>query len=116
MIRGLSLAEIEPTLEDAGMILWKEVRIALCVSVVLASVNFLKIVLIDQESVLIALTVNLSMILIVTFAKSLGGMVPLAAEKVGLDPALMANPIITSLVDLFSMVIYLVMAMAILGI
>ena len=116
MIRGLSLGEIEPTLEDAGMILWKELRIALCVSVVLATVNFLKIVLIDQESVMIALTVNLSMILIVMFAKSLGGMVPLAAEKLGLDPALMANPIITSLVDLFSMVIYLVMAMVILGV
>ena len=56
------------------------------------------------------------MILIVMFAKSLGGMVPLAAEKLGLDPALMANPIITSLVDLFSMVIYLVMAMVILGV
>ena len=116
MIRGLSLGEIEPKMEDALKVLWKEVRIALCVSLVLASVNFLKIVFIDQESIPIALTVNLSMILIVTFAKSLGGMVPLAAEKVGLDPALMANPIITSLVDLFSMVIYLVMAMVILGI
>ena len=116
MIRGLSLGEIEPCLEDARKILWKEIRIALCVSAVLSSVNFLKIILIDQESPMVALTVCLSMILIIMFAKGLGGMVPLAAEKVGLDPALMANPIITSLVDLFSMVIYLVMAMVILGI
>ena len=116
MIRGLSLGEIEPIGEDAVKILWKELRISLCVGAVLSTVNFLKIILIDQESVLVALTVCLSLVLVIMFAKMLGGMVPLAAEKVGLDPALMANPIIASLVDLASMLVYLCIAMVILGI
>lgn len=115
MIRGLSLGEIEPTFEDAVKILWKEVRIALCVSAVLATVNFLKILFIDGENVLVAFTVCISMTLIVMFAKCLGGLVPLAAEKFGADPALMANPIIASLTDLFSMVTYLLIATAVLG-
>ena len=116
MIRGLSLGEIEPCLEDAGKILWKELRISLCVGAVLSTVNFLKILIIDQQSPLVALTVCLSLILVIMFAKMLGGMVPLAAEKLGLDPALMANPIIASLVDLASMLVYLCIAMVILGI
>ena len=116
MIRGLSLGEIEPCMEDAGKILWKELRISLCVGAVLSTVNFLKILLVDQESALVALTVCLSLILVIMFAKMLGGMVPLAAEKLGLDPALMANPIIASLVDLMSMLVYLCIAMVILGI
>ncbi len=116
MIRGLSLGEIEPCLEDAGKILWKELRISLCVGAVLSTVNFLKILIIDQQSAMVALTVCLSLILVIMFAKMLGGMVPLAAEKLGLDPALMANPIIASLVDLASMLVYLCIAMVILGI
>ena len=116
MIRGLSLGEIEPCLEDAGKILWKELRISLCVGAVLSTVNFLKILIIDQQTPLVALTVCLSLILVIMFAKMLGGMVPLAAEKLGLDPALMANPIIASLVDLASMLVYLCIAMVILGI
>ena len=116
MIRGLSLGEIEPCLEDAGKILWKDLRISLCVGAVLSTVNFLKILIIDQQTPLVALTVCLSLILVIMFAKMLGGMVPLAAEKLGLDPALMANPIIASLVDLASMLVYLCIAMVILGI
>jgi magnesium transporter len=116
MIRGLCLGEIEPCLEDAGKILWKELRISLCVGAVLSTVNFLKILIIDQQSAMVALTVCLSLILVIMFAKMLGGMVPLAAEKLGLDPALMANPIIASLVDLASMLVYLCIAMVILGI
>lgn len=116
MIRGLSLGEIEPSAEDALKILWKELRISICVGAVLSTVNFLKILVVDQQSVLVALTVCLSLLLVIMFAKMLGGMVPLLAEKIGLDPALMANPIIASLVDLMSMLVYLCIAMVILGI
>ena len=83
---------------------------------VLSVVNFLKIILIDKESWLIALTVCLSMIIIIMFAKAIGGMVPLLAEKIGADPALMANPIIASSVDMLSVLIYFLMASLILGI
>ena len=77
---------------------------------------FLKIIFIDKESWLIALTVCLSMIFIIVFAKAIGGMVPLLAEKLGADPALMANPIIASSVDMLSVLIYFLMASLILGI
>lgn len=114
IIRGLALGEVE--LEDALKVLWKEVRISLCVGLVLSAVNFLKIIFIDKESWLIALTVCLSMIFIIIFAKAIGGMVPLLAEKLGADPALMANPIIASSVDMLSVLIYFLMASLILGI
>ncbi|MDD5926596.1 MAG: magnesium transporter [Firmicutes bacterium] len=114
IIRGLALGEVE--LEDALKVLWKEARISLCVGLVLSAVNFLKIIFIDKESWLIALTVCLSMIFIIVFAKAIGGMVPLLAEKLGADPALMANPIIASSVDMLSVLIYFLMASLILGI
>ncbi|MGN1334181.1 MAG: magnesium transporter, partial [Anaerovoracaceae bacterium] len=114
IIRGLALGEVE--LEDALKVLWKEVRISLCVGLVLSAVNFLKIIFIDKESWLIALTVCLSMIFIIIFAKAIGGMVPLLAEKLGADPALMANPIIASSVDMLSVLVYFLMASLILGI
>ena len=114
IIRGLALGEVE--LEDALKVLWKEARISLCVGLVLSAFNFLKIIFIDKESWLIALTVCLSMIFIIVFAKAIGGMVPLLAEKLGADPALMANPIIASSVDMLSVLIYFLMASLILGI
>lgn len=113
IIRGLALGEVE--LKDAVKVLWKEIRISLCVGLVLSVVNFLKIIIIDRESWLIALTVCLSMVIIIMFAKAIGGMVPLLAEKIGADPALMANPIIASSVDMLSVLIYFLMASLILG-
>lgn len=113
IIRGLALCEVE--LKDALKVLWKELRISLCVGLVLSAVNFLKIIIIDRQSWFIALTVCLSMIIIIMFAKAIGGMVPLLAEKIGADPALMANPIIASSVDMLSVLIYFLMASLILG-
>jgi len=113
IIRGLSLEEVE--LEDTLKILWKELRVSLCIGVVLSIFNFAKIIFIDGESVFIAATVCISMILVITFAKCLGGMVPMAAKKLGADPALMANPVIASLTDMVSVLIYFLMATLILG-
>lgn len=113
IIRGLSLGEVE--LEDAGKVVWKEIRIAMCVGVALSAVNFFKILFIDQESVFIAATVCLAMVFIVIFAKVIGGIVPLLAEKAGVDPALMANPVIASSTDMISVLVYFLMAKLILG-
>lgn len=113
IIRGLSLEEVE--LEDTLKILWKELRVSLSIGVVLSIFNFAKIIFIDGESVFIALTVCLSMVMVITFAKCLGGMVPMAAKKLGADPALMANPVIASLTDMVSVLIYFMMATLILG-
>ena len=96
--------------------MWKEIRISLCVGLVLSSVNFLKILLIDRQPFSIALTVCLAMLVIVLFAKVIGGMVPMLAEKIGVDPALMANPVIASSTDMISVLVYFCMAKLILGI
>jgi len=113
IIRGISLEEVEP--EDTLQILWKELRVSLCIGCILSVFNFAKIIFIDGESVFIAATVCISMILVITFAKCLGGMVPMAAKKLGADPALMANPVIASLTDMVSVLIYFLMATLILG-
>ena len=113
IVRGLALNEVE--LEDTFKVLWKEFRISFCVGAVLSVFNFAKIIWIDGESPLIAATVCISLILIVTFAKCLGGMVPMLAKKLNVDPALMANPVIASLTDMVSVLIYFVMAKIILG-
>lgn len=113
IVRGLSLNEVE--LEDTFKVLWKELRISFCVGLVLSIVNFAKILIIDGESVLIAATVCVSLVMIVTFAKCLGGFVPMLAKKLNADPALMANPVIASLTDMVSVLIYFVMAKIMLG-
>lgn len=113
IVRGLALNEVET--EDAIKVLWKEFRISFCVGAVLSIFNFAKIMILDGQSLLIALTVCGSLILIVTFAKCLGGMVPMLAKKLNADPALMANPVIASLTDMVSVLIYFMMATVVLG-
>ncbi len=114
IVRGLALDEVEP--EDALKVIWKELRISLCIGLILSVFNFTKIILIDRESILIAFTVCTAMVLIILFAKCFGGMVPIIAKKIGADPALMANPVITSMTDMVSVLTYFVMASSILGI
>ena len=114
IIRGLSVDEVD--LKDALKVAWKELRISFILGVVLSAFNFAKIVLVDGESVMVGLTVAVSMIIVVTFAKLLGGLLPMAAKKVGVDPALMATPMISSITDMVSSCIYLLTASILLGI
>ena len=114
IIRGLSVDEID--LKDVAKILWKEFRVSIILGVVLSAFNFLKILIIDGQPPLIGLTVAMSMILVIMFAKLLGGMLPMLAKKVGVDPALMATPMISSLTDMVSSCIYLLTASILLGI
>jgi len=114
IIRGLSVDEVD--LKDAGKILWKEFRVSIILGVVLSAFNFMKITLIDGQPPLIGLTVAMSMIMVIVFAKLLGGMLPMLAKKVGVDPALMATPMISSLTDMVSSCIYLLTASILLGI
>ena len=114
IIRGLSVDEVD--LKDAGKVLWKELRVSIILGLVLSVFNFLKIILIDGQSVMIGLTVALSMVMVIVFAKLLGGMLPMLAKKVGVDPALMATPMISSLTDMVSSCIYLLTASILLGI
>ena len=113
IIRGLATGEVD--LEDTLKILWKEIRIGALVGLILSAFNFLRVVFLDGQSVMIALTICSAMIFIVMFAKVLGSMIPLIVKKINLDPALIANPFISSISDAVALTIYFAMATLFLG-
>ena len=104
VIRGIAVEEIE--FGDLFRVVWKEVRIAVCISIVLAVVNGVRILLMGQGDVLMALTIGLTMACTVVIAKVVGCTLPLIAKKVGLDPAIMATPLISTLVDISTISVY----------
>ena len=107
-IRGLAVGDIEPS--DALRILWREIRVAGIVSVVLAAINFLIQIFVFRRATLVALTVSMSMVCTVLLSKSIGCTLPLLAKKLKLDPALMAAPLITTIVDACSLMILFMFA------
>lgn len=105
VIRGLSLNEIE--FSDIFRVIWKEVRVAFLCGISLAAVSFIKIILVDNtDSYLIPFVVSLTMFITVVIAKMIGCSLPMLAKKIGLDPAVMASPFITTIVDAVSLVVY----------
>lgn len=102
-IRGLAVGELEP--KDAFRVLWKEFRVALMVAVVLAVLNALIQIFVFSRGTMVALTVSLSMVFTVVLSKSIGCTLPMLAKKLKLDPALMAAPLITTIVDACSLLI-----------
>ena len=113
IIRGLATDEIE--LKDVFKALWKEVRVSLLVGAVLALVNGIRVFL-QYQDLQLALVLGLTLIATVALAKSLGCLLPLLAKKLKLDPAIMASPLITTLVDIFSILVYFQIATSIMGI
>lgn len=113
IIRGLATDEIE--LKDVFKALWKEIRVSLVVGVVLAIVNGIRI-LIQYQDLQLAIVIGLTLIATVALAKALGCLLPLLAKRLKLDPAIMASPLITTLVDIFSILLYFQIATAIMGI
>ncbi len=114
IIRGLSLNEIEFT--DMLKVIWKEIRVAALCGVTLAAANFVKIMLVDRVAVPVALVVCLTLLLAVLFAKLVGCTLPMFAQKIGFDPAVMASPFITTIVDALSLAIYFTIATHLLNI
>ncbi|EHO84515.1 magnesium transporter [Fusobacterium ulcerans] len=104
IIRGIALGEIQLT--DIGKILWKEFRVSLIVGVTLAFVNFLRIYFIDRAGLTISLVVCTSLLFTVVIAKVVGGVLPIMAKAFKLDPAIMASPLITTIVDACALVVY----------
>ncbi|MGN0708632.1 MAG: magnesium transporter, partial [Anaerovoracaceae bacterium] len=113
IIRGLATDEVE--IKDWLKILWKEIRIGAVIGVILSVINFFRVWLLDGNSIPIALTVSCAMVFIVIFAKMIGSMVPLLVKKIHLDPALIANPAISSVSDTVALSIYFLMASIFLG-
>ena len=115
VIRGLSLDEID--LRDAGRVLWKELRVSVILGTILSIFNFAKVVIVDGESPLIALTVAVSMV-VVDHVRQASAVVCCLWEpkSLGIDPALMATPMISSITDMASAVTFLLTASIVLGI
>ncbi len=104
VIRGLALGEIK--LSDIFKVLWKEFRVSLIVSAALVSVNFIRLAVFEKVNFLTNLTVCISLFLTVVLSKMVGGILPIIAKKIKLDPAIMAGPLITTVVDAVSLVLY----------
>ena len=121
VIRSLSLGDTEP--KDAFKVMWKEWRVSVLCGLSLAVINFIKMLILDgwilkndSVTVLVAATVSLSIVFIVMFAKVVGSTLPILAEKIGVDPAVMANPLISTVTDAVSLLIYIYVAKLILHI
>lgn len=108
VIRGMAVGEIE--LKDALKVLWKEFRVAIVVGLVLAIIDFIKIVVQYPGKYLVGITVALSMFITVMLANLAGGVLPVLAKKLKLDPAIMAAPLISTLVDAMSLLIFFTIA------
>ena len=119
IIRSISLGEI--SFSDLPWIVWKEIRVAVLCGVGLAVCNFVKLMLVDRlllgnaaVTVPVALTVCLTLVFVVMAAKAIGSILPILAKKIGLDPAVMASPFITTIVDALSLLIYFTVASSLL--
>ena len=120
VIRALSLDELE--FSDALTVLWKEIRTAVLCGITLAAVCFLKVLLVDRLlmgnasiSLLVSGVVSLTLGVTVIMAKFVGCTLPLLAKRLGFDPAVMASPFITTIVDALSLLVYFLFAKTILG-
>lgn len=108
IIRGMAVGEIEPS--DILQVIWKELRVGVVVGVILGLVNYIRLVIMYPGSEMICLTVVLSLFATVLLAKTIGCVLPIVAKVLKLDPAIMAAPLITTIVDAFSLVIYFQLA------
>ena len=113
VIRGLSLGDI--VYKDVFRIIWKECRVALLCGITLAAANFVKLLWLDRISVTVAMVVCLTLVIVVMLAKLIGCTLPVVAKRLGFDPAVMASPFITTIVDALSLLVYFQFASHILG-
>ena len=119
VIRSLSIGDTEPS--DIISVIWKEIRVAVLCGITLACVNFVKMLIVDRillsnpdVTVMVAFTVSVTIVFVVIFAKSVGCTLPMIAEKIGIDPAVMASPLISTITDAVSLLIYFALATLIL--
>ncbi|HRT82499.1 MAG TPA: magnesium transporter, partial [Oscillospiraceae bacterium] len=113
IIRGLATGDIEPG--DGFKILFKEFFVSFIVGITLALTNFVRLILIEKIGIWVALTVSTALLVTVIVSKLVGGILPIFAKKLKMDPAIMAGPLITTIVDALSLITYFSIAKAILG-
>ena len=114
VIRGLSLDEID--FSDWIRVVWKELRVSLLCGATLAAANLAKLLLIDRVTLPVAAVVSITLVVVVIAAKIVGCLLPIAAKRIRLDPAVMASPFITTIVDALALLTYFKIASLVLGI
>lgn len=114
VIRGLALGEIK--LNDILKVMWKEFRVSLIVGIILSGLNFIRIYYLEKTDLNISIAVCISLLFTVILAKIVGSTLPIIAKKLKLDPAIMAGPLITTVVDAAALLIYFATASWLLGI
>lgn len=114
IIRGLSLNEIK--FKDVFSIIFKEFRVGILIGLTLALTNFIKLMLFDKVGLIISLVICVTLIITIILAKLIGCILPILAKKLGFDPAVMASPFITTIVDACSLIIYFKIAVLFLNI
>ena len=113
IIRNMALGEVE--LGDWLRVLWKEARVGVVCGAALAAVNFLRMMIFSGTTVVISLIVSVTLMLAIVMAASVGCLLPMGAKRLGLDPAVMASPMITTIVDAASLLLYFMIASVMLG-
>ena len=114
IIRGLALGEI--TTKDIFKVIFKEFKVSIVVASILSSVNFLRLYFFTSAGFMVSLTVCVSLFFTIVLAKVVGGILPIISKKLNLDPAIMASPLITTVVDAFALIVYFAFAKLLLGI
>ena len=113
IIRNMSLGEVELT--DWLRVLWKEVRVAVVSGAALAAVNFVRMMIFAHTGAMISAVVSVTLLIAIVLAAAVGCLLPMGAKKLGRDPAVMASPMITSIVDCCALLIYFMVATVMLG-
>jgi len=113
IIRGMAVGEI--SLSDIFIIIWKEVRVGMVCGLFLGLVNFIRVFIMNEQDVLLCLTITLSLFCTILMAKTAGGVLPIFAKRLKIDPAIMSAPLLTTIVDAVSLIIYFSIAKVILG-
>ena len=103
---GKGRKENEIEFKDALQVVWKEIRVAILCGATLAAANFVKLLVWDKVEMIVALVVCLTLVAAVMIAKVVGCTLPMLAKKIGFDPAVMASPFITTIVDVLSLLVY----------
>jgi len=114
VIRSLVLGEI--TFNDILRVIWKEIRVSFLVGITLSTVSFLRIYFLEGNTIAVSAAVSVTLLFTVIIAKVTGGILPILAKKLKLDPAIIASPLITTIVDALALTVYFYCANLFIGI
>ena len=113
IVRGLAVGEV--SLGDIFIIIWKEIRIGMLCGLGLGFINFIRVFIMNHKDVKLCLTITLSLFCTVIMAKTIGSVLPIFAKRMKIDPAIMSAPLLTTIVDALSLIIYFTIAKTVFG-